>query len=217
MLPFVFIAAGLAMLFPAIQRGGKPLLRIGGGNPTRRDEPARDVPVSVDIVDVPTIDGEIDRTTTGEVVTTGRPSLDPTEVDFLARTLWAEARGEPEAGIEAVAQVILNRVNSRRYPDTIEGVVTQPYQFSAWNRNDPNRKSLLALRDGDPEFERMKTIARRVIRGEVPARVTPSTLHYANPKTVAAYSGGIIPASHWINTAASSFAIGHHSFYDGVA
>ncbi|MCB9992664.1 MAG: cell wall hydrolase [Hyphomicrobiaceae bacterium] len=43
----------------------------------------------------------------------------------LAEAIYHEARGEPEAGQWAVAQVILNRVNSSRYPSTICGVVFQ--------------------------------------------------------------------------------------------
>ena len=34
------------------------------------------------------------------------------DLDTLARTLWAEARGEGVAGMEAVAAVIMNRVNA---------------------------------------------------------------------------------------------------------
>jgi spore germination cell wall hydrolase CwlJ-like protein len=43
----------------------------------------------------------------------------------LAQALYHEARGEPEAGQWAVANVILNRVRSRSYPSTICGVVFQ--------------------------------------------------------------------------------------------
>jgi len=41
-----------------------------------------------------------------------------------------EARGEGIEGMQAVHQVVLNRVNSRKYPSTICGVVLQKYQFS---------------------------------------------------------------------------------------
>lgn len=43
----------------------------------------------------------------------------------LARAIYFEARGEPIAGQVAVAEVILNRVDSRRYPNTVCGVVKQ--------------------------------------------------------------------------------------------
>jgi len=47
------------------------------------------------------------------------------EKDCLTKAVYHEARGEPEAGQWAVAQVILNRVNHHKYPDTICGVVYQ--------------------------------------------------------------------------------------------
>jgi len=48
----------------------------------------------------------------------------------LAKAVYFEARSESLEGQLAVAQVILNRVASPEYPDTICGVVTQPAQFS---------------------------------------------------------------------------------------
>ncbi len=52
------------------------------------------------------------------------------EQDCLASAIYFEARGEPLSGQLAVADVVLNRVASPRYPDTICGVVKQPAQFS---------------------------------------------------------------------------------------
>lgn len=52
------------------------------------------------------------------------------EQDCLASAIYFEARGEPIEGQLAVADVVLNRVASERYPDTICEVVTQPWQFS---------------------------------------------------------------------------------------
>ena len=48
----------------------------------------------------------------------------------LARAVYFEARGEPLEGQLAVAQAILNRVASDRYPSSICGVVRQPGQFT---------------------------------------------------------------------------------------
>lgn len=50
--------------------------------------------------------------------------------DCLARAVYFESRGEPLEGQLAVAQVILNRLASGRYADTICGVVSQPGQFT---------------------------------------------------------------------------------------
>ena len=50
------------------------------------------------------------------------------EVTCLAQAIFHEARGEPERGRLAVAQVVLNRVNQPGYPETIWGVVFQNKQ-----------------------------------------------------------------------------------------
>jgi len=91
------------------------------------------------------------------------------EIDVMARTLWGEARGEPYTGIVAVAWVILNRaradVGGDGKPDWwgegILGVCCKPWQFSCWNENDPNRAKMLALKEGDWTFDRMRFVARQ--------------------------------------------------------
>jgi hypothetical protein len=52
------------------------------------------------------------------------------EQECLANAVYFEARGEPLEGQLAVAEVVLNRSRSGRYPPTICGVVTQRAQFS---------------------------------------------------------------------------------------
>ena len=57
------------------------------------------------------------------------PALDA-EQDCLASAVYFEARGETLEGQLAVAQVVLNRAASGRYPPDVCGVVTQKAQFS---------------------------------------------------------------------------------------
>lgn len=52
------------------------------------------------------------------------------DVYLLARVIYGEARGEPYKGKVAVAAVVLNRVGSSLFPNTISGVVYQPGAFS---------------------------------------------------------------------------------------
>lgn len=52
------------------------------------------------------------------------------DITCLAQTIYYESRGEPLAGKLAVAQVVLNRVKSNQFPNTVCGVVYQPRQFS---------------------------------------------------------------------------------------
>lgn len=51
------------------------------------------------------------------------------ELRLLAQMVEAEAAGEPYVGKVAVAAVILNRVKSPLFPDTVAGVLFEPYQF----------------------------------------------------------------------------------------
>ncbi len=69
------------------------------------------------------------------------------EINILAKTLYGEARGEGLSGLEAVANTIINRVNTAKakggrfwWGNDIISVCQKPYQFSCWNKKDPNRK-----------------------------------------------------------------------------
>jgi spore germination cell wall hydrolase CwlJ-like protein len=57
-------------------------------------------------------------------------ALDKAEQDCLATAVYFEAKGEPSRGQMAVAEVILNRTRSGRFPSSICGVVKQRGQFS---------------------------------------------------------------------------------------
>lgn len=80
------------------------------------------------------------------------------DVLFLSRIINGEARGEPFLGQIAVGAVVLNRVNSNKYPDNIIDVLRQPYQFCSVRDGqvmyNPNRNSikaaLIALMGYDP-------------------------------------------------------------------
>ncbi len=52
------------------------------------------------------------------------------ETYLVARVIYAEAAGEPYEGKVAVGAVIMNRVNSNLFPNTIAGVIYEPWQFS---------------------------------------------------------------------------------------
>ena len=68
--------------------------------------------------------------------------------DVVAMTILGEARGEGKAGMYAVACVIAQRsIEWKRNGKSItpRQVCLQAWQFSCWNKNDPNRKKLPAL------------------------------------------------------------------------
>jgi len=73
------------------------------------------------------------------------------DVYLLARCIYGEARGEPYKGKVAVGAVILNRVASAEFPNTIAGVIYQPGAFSVVNDGQinltPDQECINAARD----------------------------------------------------------------------
>lgn len=65
-------------------------------------------------------------------------SASAAEIDLLARLVRAEALGEPYQGKVAVAVVVLNRVESSQFPNSISSVIYQPGQFSPVNSGSIN-------------------------------------------------------------------------------
>lgn len=53
------------------------------------------------------------------------------DLDYLAHTIYGEARGEPYEGKVAIASVVLNRVESGKYGNSIREVIFQPGAFTA--------------------------------------------------------------------------------------
>ena len=72
------------------------------------------------------------------------------EIYEWAKIVYCEARGESQKCREYIAQVILNRINSSRYPNTVHGVIFQSNQFSptfdgSWERLEPNQAAYDAV------------------------------------------------------------------------
>ncbi|MBQ6053016.1 MAG: cell wall hydrolase [Clostridia bacterium] len=71
---------------------------------------------------------------------------DPDEVNALARTLYGECRGvKSQMEQAAVAWCVLNRVDSRYYPNTVMEVITQPRQFHGYDEDYPVLPALKAI------------------------------------------------------------------------
>ena len=136
------------------------------------------------------------------------------DLDVMALTVWAESRGEGIKGQSAVAWVIRNRWEHPRWwsrnrdaipDDTIAAVVRDPWQFSCWNPNDPNRarlenpKTLL-----DSGVKNIRLICEKVLRSEIPDPTDRSD-HYCTTK-IARYT-------NWARGRKPVAIIGNHSFY----
>ena len=61
----------------------------------------------------------------------GSSSNNSSDLNLLSRIIYGEARGEPYTGQVAVGAVVLNRVKSSSFPNTIAGVIYQSGAFDA--------------------------------------------------------------------------------------
>ena len=83
-------------------------------------------------------------------------AITESERELIARIVYLEARGEPEAGQQAVAEVILNRVAADNFPDSVEAVIDQEGQFSTAGRveeaapGDKQYEAVEAAMHGEP-------------------------------------------------------------------
>lgn len=109
---------------------------------------------------------------------------------ILAKCVYAEARGEPYQGKVAVAAVILNRVESPDFPNTVAGVVYQPWAFTAVNDGQINL---------EPD-QSCYNAARDAMNGWDP---TYGCLYYYNANTA---------TSKWIFNRKTVVTIGNHVF-----
>jgi len=117
-------------------------------------------------------------------------SSSTSDLNLLARLVYAEARGESYTGQVAVASVVLNRVKSSSFPNTVAGVIYQSGAFSVVNDGQlnltPNKTAISAAQDAlngwDPSY---------------------GALYYFNPNTA---------TNSWIWSRPVTVVIGNHRF-----
>ena len=131
------------------------------------------------------------------------------EVDVLARTIWGEARAEGHIGMEAVAAVVLNRVKVADAHDgkywwghNIIGVCQKPYQFSCWNRSDPNFQKLQTVDESNLYFVTSLRIARRAVYSRLTDPTGGATHYHAD-----------YVSPYWAKNEVPTATIGRHIFY----
>lgn len=141
--------------------------------------------------------------------------MTPGELDVMARTVWAESRGEPLSGQIAVAWVILNRARDPGpdwWGDDIVAVCQRPWQFSCWNKTDPNRPRMLALTLSNRNFQVAQAASLLASSGMAPDPTGGAT-HYhttARPKWLAADKPW---PPEWAQVMDYTITIGAHRFY----
>lgn len=128
---------------------------------------------------------------------------DNNEIDLLARTIWGEARGEGQTGMQAVANVIMNRVKKGGwYGATVQDVVLKKWQFSTWNEGDPNREKALSVTVADPNFWTSKKLAALAYNGQLDDITGGATNYHAK---------SVLPS--WSMKMTKTASIGNHIFY----
>lgn len=104
-----------------------------------------------------------------------------TTQDILARTMWGEARNQGDQGLQAVANVVINRFKSGKtwWGHDVRSVCLAPFQFSCWLVGDPNRAKLLAVSENDKIFRLCIDLAGEAIDGDLPDVTNGATSYYA--------------------------------------
>ncbi len=132
-----------------------------------------------------------------------------TDEELLTACLWAEARGEPKDGQQAVCNVVLNRVRKGMAPD-LRAVILKPRQFSWTDPNDPNfRKVFTAAQDAPGAWSRALDIAQSALAGTL-EDVSKDADHYLNVELTRKLRGGTLPA--WVDLTKVTVVIGNHTF-----
>lgn len=139
-----------------------------------------------------TVDGIVGKQTAAAmgISLSSNTSSNSSNVYLLARAVYGEARGEPYVGQVAIAAVILNRVKSPEFPNTISGVIYQRGAFTVVSDGQinltPNDTAIRAAQDA--------------MNGWDP---TYGCLFYYNPNTA---------TNAWIRQKTVHLSIGRHVF-----
>ncbi|MGV3466940.1 MAG: spore cortex-lytic enzyme [Heyndrickxia sp.] len=112
------------------------------------------------------------------------------DIKLMSNAVYGESRGEPYEGQVAVAAVILNRVESASFPNTVSGVIFQPGAFTA-------------VADGQIWLTPNKTAEKAVMDALNGWDPTGNALYYFNPATA---------TSKWIWSRPQIKQIGKHIF-----
>jgi N-acetylmuramoyl-L-alanine amidase len=113
------------------------------------------------------------------------------DLTLLARLIDSEAGNQSIEGMMAVGTVVMNRVKSDEFPDTIRDVIFQKHQFSVVANGTINEK---------PSSESLG-VAKKILEGE--RVLSPNVLYFYNPK---------ISTDKWIRTRNVIKTIGDHAF-----
>ena len=211
----LYVAASLTLFFPAraavvlevgssganVTKVQKKLIQFGyldGEADGRYGEKTRDAVKWFQRRNGLTVDGRVGPATAaalGVTLSSSASSSGSSAVSadqyLLARLVYAEARGESYKGKVAVAAVVLNRVRSSAFPNTISGVIYQSNAFESVSNGSINKT---------PDSDCLRA-AREAMNGWDP---TGGCLYF--------YNAAQVSTGSWIKTRTVKTVIGNHSF-----
>lgn len=122
-------------------------------------------------------------------------------ITCLARSIYWEARSEETAGIEAIANVVMNRLGHEGFPDKVCDVVKQgseqgACQFSWWCDGNSDEA------EEDEAYAVAKEIARKALNGQLPDR-TNGAMYFHHKKV----------SPDWSDEYIKTVQVGDHIFY----
>jgi spore germination cell wall hydrolase CwlJ-like protein len=137
---------------------------------------------------------------------------DVVDAHWMALTMWGEARNQGDIGMRAVGHVIANRRAAKTHGTFVTDTVSAAWQFSCWNKNDPNRAMMLAIDDlpeggaAHRQWLAAKRLAAEILAGRS-ADPTGGALFYHTTAVQPAWSRGVTPVTQ----------IGDHLFFRTAA
>lgn len=133
---------------------------------------------------------QISRDSRPKVVRNGKVKVSERDMELLARLVYAEGRGEPYEGQVAIAAVVLNRVASDEFPNTVREVIYAPNAFSPVHDGNLTHKL----------NESSRKAVQDAVNGKDPSN---GSLYFFNPDTA---------TSKWIWSRPVTVEIGNHRF-----
>lgn len=127
---------------------------------------------------------------TGSSSSSSSSNYSDSDLQLLARLIYGEARGESYVGQVAVGAVVMNRIKSASFPNTMAGVIYQSYAFTAVDDGQINLTPNATARKA----------AQDAMNGWDP---TYGAIYYYNPRTA---------TSSWIFSRKTTITIGNHVF-----
>jgi N-acetylmuramoyl-L-alanine amidase len=134
--------------------------------------------------------------------------IDVVDAHWMALTMWGEARNGGEAAMRAVGHVIDNRRRAGTHGKYATETVSEAWQFSAWNKNDPNYSAMMNIDKLGPDSEDQamwvtaKRVAEEILSG-ASADPTGGALFYHTAGVAPRWSAGLAPVR----------VIGRHLFF----